>query len=113
VSSLPQAGSAFPAPAPKVSQAPAPAVTDGKYAAFVGSYDGGTMGVLVVRQEGDKLFAMPPGGERVELVPDAAADKFLAQPVGGSVSFERDAVGKVTAIVVTFPNGRVVKARKT
>ncbi|HEY8226611.1 MAG TPA: S41 family peptidase [Pyrinomonadaceae bacterium] len=112
LASLPAAGSAFPAPEPKTSQAPAPGVTDGKYAAFVGSYDGGAMGVLVVRQEGEKLFAVPPSGERVELVPETTADKFSAQPVGGSVSFERDSAGKVTAIIVTFPNGRVVKARK-
>ncbi|HEU4836930.1 MAG TPA: PDZ domain-containing protein [Pyrinomonadaceae bacterium] len=109
-SSLPQAGSAFPAPTPKTA---APAVTDGKYAAFVGSYDGGTMGTLVIKQEGDKLFALDPGGQRIELVPEATADKFVAQPVGGSVSFERDAANKVVAIVVTLPNGRVIKGRKT
>ena len=67
----------------------------------------------MVSQEGDKLFAQPPRGERVELVPDATPDKFIPQPAGGSVSFERDAAGKVTAIVVTFPNGRVIKGRKT
>jgi tricorn protease len=110
VSSLPAVGSAFPAPAPKTAT---PAVTDGKYAAFVGSYDGGTMGTLVIRQEGDKLFALDPGGQRIELVPDATGDKFQAQPVGGSVSFERDAANKVVAIIVTLPNGRVIKARKT
>jgi tricorn protease len=113
VSSLPQAGSAFPPPTAKIEQPAAPAVIDGKYAAFVGSYDGGTMGVLLVKQEGDKLFALAPGGERIELVPETTADKFAAQPVGGFVSFERDASGKVTAIVVTLANGRVVKARKT
>jgi tricorn protease len=110
ISSLPAVGSAFPAPAPKTAT---PAVTDGKYAAFVGSYDGGTMGTLVIRQEGDKLFALDPGGQRIELVPDATGDKFQAQPVGGSVSFERDAANKVVAIIVTLPNGRVIKARKT
>jgi tricorn protease len=110
VAPLPQVGSAFPAPTPKVA---APAATDGKYAALVGSYDGGPMGTLVIRQEGDKLFALDPGGQRIELVPEAAADKFLAQPVGGSVSFERDAANKVVAITVTLPNGRVIKARKT
>jgi tricorn protease len=110
VSSLPAVGSAFPAPAPKTAT---PAVTDGKYAAFVGSYDGGTMGTLVIRQEGDKLFALDPGGQRIELVPDATGDKFQAQPVGGSVSFERDAANKVVAIIVTLPNGRVIKAMKT
>ena len=34
------------------------------------------MGVLVVRQEGEKLFARTPGAERVELVPDTTADKI-------------------------------------
>jgi hypothetical protein len=28
-------------------------------------------------------------------------------------SFERDATNKVVAIIVTLPNGRVIKARKT
>ena len=109
---LPPAGSAFPAPAAKSEQTQSPAVTDGKFAAFVGNYDGGTMGVLVVKQEGDKLFALDPRGQRIELVPEATADKFLAQPVGNSVSFERDAGGKVTAIIVIFPDGRTIKARK-
>jgi tricorn protease len=110
VGPLPQPGSAFPAPTPKAAT---PAVTDGKYSAFVGSYDGGTMGTLVIRQEGDKLFALDPGGGRIELVPDATGDKFQAQAVGGSVSFERDAANKVVAIVVTLGDGRVIKARKT
>ena len=113
VSSLPQAGSAYPAPAPKTEETRVAAVSDGKFAAFVGSYDGGTLGMLVVRQEGEKLFALDPGGQRIELVPEPTADKFLAQPVGGAVSFERDAGGKVTAIVVTLPDGRIIKARKS
>jgi tricorn protease len=113
LSSLPVAGSAFPAPEAKAAAAPAAAVIDGKYAAFVGSYDGGQMGILTVRQEGDKLFAMPPSGERVELVPEPSGEKFLAQPVGGSVTFEKNEAGKVTGIVVTLPDGRVVKARKS
>jgi len=113
VSSLPQVGSEFPSPPPKAAPTPPPAPTSNTFAAFVGSYDGGAMGTLVVRQEGEKLFALPPGGERVELVPDKTADKFIPQPVGGSVSFERGADGKVTAIIVTLPNGNVIKARKT
>jgi tricorn protease len=110
VAPLPTVGSAFPAPTPKAA---APAVTDGKYAAFVGSYDGGTMGTLVIRQEGEKLFALDPGGGHIELVPDATGEKFQAQAVGGSVSFERDAANKVVAIIVTLGDGRVIKARKT
>ncbi|HJP92854.1 MAG TPA: PDZ domain-containing protein [Pyrinomonadaceae bacterium] len=114
VSSLPEAGSEFPPVPPKPRPTPPPAPANNKFVAFVGSYDGGTMGVLVVRQEGEKLFALAPGGDRVELVPDTnTADKFSVQPVGGFVSFERDAGGKVTAIIVTLPDGRVIKARRT
>jgi hypothetical protein len=71
------------------------------------------MGTLVITQEGDKLLALDPGGQRVELVPEAAADKFVAQPVGAAVSFERDAGGKVVAISVTLPNGNVIRGRKS
>jgi hypothetical protein len=66
-----------------------------------------------VRQEGDKLFAFDPGGQRIELVPETTADKFVAQPVGANVSFERDPGGKVTAIIITLPNGNVIRGRKT
>jgi tricorn protease len=112
IGSLPQPGSAFPAPAPKAAQVATPGITDGKFAALVGRYDGGTLGVLEVRQEGDKLIALNPQGERVELVPEAAVDKFMAQPMGSPVSFERDTGGKVTGILVTLPDGRVVKGRR-
>ncbi|MCA1577474.1 MAG: PDZ domain-containing protein [Acidobacteria bacterium] len=113
MSSLPQPGSAFPAPATKSAQTPpATPVTDAKFAAFVGRYDGGTMGVLVITQEGEKLLAIDPGGGRVELVPEATPDKFTATSVGGGVTFERDAAGKVTGITVTLPDGRTIKARK-
>lgn len=100
----------FPAPAAKPSTV-TPAVSDGKFAAFVGGYDGGTMGVLVIRQEADKLIAIDPGGGRVELMPEAASDTF-APAVGGKMSFERDAGGKVTGITVTLPNGQTIKGRK-
>lgn len=113
VSSLPQPGSAFPAPAPAPKPAQTPAVTEGKFAAFVGSYDSGTMGVLVIRQEGEKLISIDPGGGRIELTPEGTPDKFAAKQVGATVSFERDASGKVTGISVTLPDGRIIKARKT
>jgi tricorn protease len=113
VSSLPQVDSEFPPVPPRPGPTPPPAPTSNKFAAFVGSYDGGALGNLVVRQEGEKLFAIDPGGQRIELVPDTTADKFAAQPVGGTVSFERDSAGKVTSLVVTLPNGNVIRARKT
>src|SRR5687767_12675420 len=72
MSSLPQPGSAFSLPTVRRGVTII-GVSEGKFAAFVGSYDGGTMGVLVIRQEGDKLIAIDPGGGRVELAPEATA----------------------------------------
>ena len=105
---LPPAGSAFPITAAK----PVEAVTNGKFAAYVGKYDAGQMGVLEVRQEGEKLFAMPNGGERGELVPASAADAFVAQRMGAGVRFERDAAGKITAVIVMLPDGREVRGKR-
>jgi hypothetical protein len=70
------------------------------------------MGTLEVRQEGDKLVAVPPSGDRVELVPAAGADAFTAQPVGAGVRFERDAAGNVAGIVVLMQDGREVRGKK-
>lgn len=112
MSSLPQVGSAFPAPEPKKEVAAAPAVTNGKFAAYIGTYDVGPLGVLVVKQEGEKLFGIPPNGDRVELVPDATADKFVAQPVGAPVVFERDATGKVVGVLLSLPGGREAKGKR-
>jgi hypothetical protein len=88
-------------------------VTNGKFAALVGSYDTGAMGVLVIRQEGDKLWAIAPNAERIELVPESTADRYLAQPVGAPVSFERASSGKVIGITVLLPGNREVKGKTT
>ena len=88
-------------------------MTNGKFAAMIGSYEAGPMGVLVLRQEGEKLIATAPGGERVELTAAATADTFNAQSVGATIRFERDAAGAVTAITVTMADGREIKGKKT
>lgn len=112
MSTLPQPGSAFPAPTAKAAADSGPGETNGKFAAFIGRYDTGPMGVLVVRQEGEKLYAIAPGGERMELVPESSADKFTAQPIGAAVRFERG-TGGVVAVVVALPNGREVKGNRS
>jgi hypothetical protein len=85
-------------------------VTNGRFAAFIGEYDT-QGGVLMVKQEGDKLFA-DAGGQRMDLVPENQADKFTAQPAGASVTFIRDASGKVTEVLVVMGGGREMKGRK-
>ncbi len=114
MSTLPQAGSAFSIPSAKAAVAEsAPAVTDGKFAAFVGRYDAGPMGVLVIRQEGEKLFAVPPSGPTVELVAGTEADRFTAQAVGAAVRFERTAQGGIGAVVITMADGREIKGARS
>jgi tricorn protease len=105
---LRMAGSAFPIPAEKPAAAK---VADGRFAEFLGRFET-PMGVLSFTQEGDKLIG-DAGGERIELAPDAAVkDKFAAQGAPVSVSFERDANGKIIAITVLLSGGREIKGKK-
>ncbi len=82
---MPRPGSAFPIVEAKKDVTPV--ATKGKYSALAGNYDVDPMGMLVVRQEGEKLYAVPPNGQTVEFVPDATVDKFAAQAVGALVRF--------------------------
>jgi hypothetical protein len=104
-SDLPPPGSAFPAPAE------VKLTVGGKFVEFTGRFDT-PMGVITFQQEGEKLIGIA-GGERIELAPDAAAkDKFAAQTASATVTFERDAGGRIVAVTVVIPSGREVKGRK-
>lgn len=108
---LPLPGSSFPitetkAEAPKTT-------TTGKYADYVGRFET-PMGTLTFQQECEKFVGVSPEGERIELVPDAAAkDKFAAQAASVQITFERDAGGKVVGLTMTIPSGREFKGKKT
>jgi hypothetical protein len=105
---LPVPGSAFPLPTPK---AEVKAVTNGKFAEFLGNFET-PMGVITFSQEGEKLIGLA-GGERIELLADAAVkDKFTAQTASVTVTFERDASGKITGLTIVIPSGREMKGRK-
>jgi tricorn protease len=105
---LPVPGSAFPLPLPK---AEVKAVTDGRFAEFLGKFET-PMGVIIFSQEGEKLIGLA-GGERIELVPDAnAKDRFSAPSASVTVSFERDAGGKITGATIVIPSGRELKGKK-
>ncbi|HEX2640429.1 MAG TPA: S41 family peptidase, partial [Pyrinomonadaceae bacterium] len=109
---IPLPGSAYPAPTPKPTQTAA-VPTDSRFAAYAGSYDAGSMGVMVVRQQGDKLVAVAPNSEEVELSPQSTADTFIALPPQAIVRFERDPAGKISGIVITMPNGREIRGKRT
>ncbi|HEY0461983.1 MAG TPA: PDZ domain-containing protein [Pyrinomonadaceae bacterium] len=105
---LPVPGSAFPLPVPK---AEVKAVTNGKFAEFLGQFDT-PMGVITFSQEGEKLIGLA-GGERIELSADASVkDKFSAQTASVTVTFERDAGGKISGLTIVIPSGRELKGRK-
>lgn len=105
---IPMPGSAFPAPQPKPE---VKAVTDGKFAEYLGRFDT-AMGQVSFSQEGEKVIGLA-GGERLELFPDGSEkDKFVAQTTSVSVKFMRDTGGKVTGVTIVLSNGREVKGTK-
>jgi tricorn protease len=102
---LPTPGSAFPAPT-EIKP-----TTGGKFADYAGKFDT-PMGALTFQQEGEKLIGIA-GGERLELTPDASVkDKFTAQAAAVTVTFERDAAGKIVGVTVIIPSGREVKGKR-
>jgi hypothetical protein len=105
---LPMPGSAFPPPVARPQAVP---TTTGKFAAYLGQFDT-AMGMVVFKQEGEKLIA-DAGGERIELIPDPVVrDKFVAQTASVSVTFERDAAGKIIGVIVVIASGREIKGKK-
>jgi len=107
---LPMPGSSFPITETKV-EIPKPTTT-GKFADYIGQFET-PMGLLTFRQEGDKFVGVSPNGERIELVPDAAAkDKFVAQAENVQLTFERDEGGKAVSLTIIIPSGREMKGKR-
>ncbi|MDQ3750252.1 MAG: hypothetical protein M3367_14755, partial [Acidobacteriota bacterium] len=61
---------------------------------------------------GEKFVGVAPNGERIELAPDAAKDKFAAQTASVQLTFERDASGKVTGLTIIIPSGKELKGKR-
>ncbi len=78
---------------------PVPAKVDpGVYSAYVGEYEDQGVVIETVFRQGDRLMARNQTGDVAELLPESAATFFY--PTGGTrrLTFERDAVGRVTGI---------------
>jgi bla regulator protein blaR1 len=57
-------------------------------------------GALVhLYREGDRYFSLPPGQQPVEIFPEANGE-FFAKVKNASVSFDKDATGRVTGLVL-------------
>jgi len=67
--------------------------------AYVGHYLFMGSAVVNVYRDGGHFFSQPPGQPPIEIFPDAKGD-FFAKVVDAEVSFEKDAAGKVTGLVL-------------
>jgi uncharacterized protein (UPF0254 family) len=101
--------SALAAPAPKP---PAKAITDGKFAAYIGKFNT-PRGVVSFRQEdGEKLIGEAGGHDLVFVTDTSANDKFIGIAGPARLLFERDAAGKVVSVTITLENGQEIKGTK-
>lgn len=67
------------------------------YDAYVGDYEAEGR-IFSVRREGDKLIGIPPGGGKVELLPESETAFFVRGDSSLTV-FEKDATGRVAYMI--------------
>jgi CubicO group peptidase (beta-lactamase class C family) len=80
------------------------------YDAYVGEYEIAPNLILSVTREGDKLMGQPSGQGKLELEP-VSETQFTVTRVRASITFEKDAAGKVTGLI--FVQGtRTTNAKK-
>jgi tetratricopeptide (TPR) repeat protein len=77
---------------------------------YVGEYQLGPTFTITITSEDGKLMAQATGQEKFELFPTSETDFYL-KVVPASVTFVKDAEGKVTELVLT-QNGRKGTAKK-
>lgn len=77
---------------------------------YVGEYQLGPTFTITITSENGKLMAQATGQEKFELFPTSETDFYL-KVVPASVTFVKDAAGKVTELILT-QNGRKGTAKK-
>ena len=89
----------------------APAAAAGPLQEFLGNYPLAPSFVMAVTAEGEQLFVQATGQPRLKLS-RLKADRYQVGGVEAEVSFERDAAGKVNALVL-HQNGMEQRAPRT
>jgi tetratricopeptide (TPR) repeat protein len=79
------------------------------YDAYVGQYES-PLGIIHIIKEGDKLYGMPEGAAKEELVAESES-RFNVPGAGAQVGFFKDESGQITHMVLRI-NGQEIKARK-
>jgi serine-type D-Ala-D-Ala carboxypeptidase/endopeptidase len=94
------------APKPHKEVAVDPRLFDG----YVGRYELAPNFILTVTREGNQLFAQATGQPKFEVFPEGDRDYFL-KVVDAQITFETDAQGKATGLVL-HQNGRNVPGKR-
>jgi CubicO group peptidase (beta-lactamase class C family) len=85
-------------------------LSDKVIAPYVGEYTLSATFVLTVTQEGNRLFTQATGQPKVEVFPEDETNFFL-KVVDAQITFQKDASGKVTGLVL-HQNGLDLPAKK-
>lgn len=80
------------------------------YDSYAGDYELAPDFVLTVSRDADKLMGQATGQSKLELEP-VSETQFVVPSIDGSVSFEKNAAGKVVGLTL-IQRGRAVKAKK-
>ncbi|MCY7348114.1 MAG: DUF3471 domain-containing protein, partial [Pyrinomonadaceae bacterium] len=80
------------------------------YDDYVGEYEIAPAFILTITKEGEKLMGQATGQGKLEFEPTSAT-QFVVPVIKGSVSFEKDAAGKTSGLIL-IQNGRTIKAKK-
>jgi CubicO group peptidase (beta-lactamase class C family) len=97
------------APAPRRTEV---VVDPALFDRYAGSYEPGPGAVFTVSREGDALMFQLPGLPKLRLRPESERDFFVAENPQLTVTFEVDAAGNVTRLLLKAPTGNV-PARRT
>lgn len=80
------------------------------YDAYVGEYEIAPSFILTITKETDKLIGQATGQQKFQLEP-LSPTQFVISDVKANISFEKDASGNITGLVLT-QNGRAMKGKK-
>ncbi|HXG69003.1 MAG TPA: serine hydrolase [Gemmatimonadaceae bacterium] len=100
-------GQSYTLPAPRIVAKVDPAIYD----QYVGKYELSPTSIMTVTREGNSLMAQPTGQPKIEVFPESETKFFPQVRIEATITFEKDASGKVVALMLTH-GGRNQRAKK-
>jgi len=96
-------------PAPRKTEI---AIEPALFDAYAGAYEPRPGAVFTVTREGDALTIQIPGIPKLRLHPESTRDFFVAENTRVTVTFDVDAAGRVTGLLLKAPTGNVPAVRR-